>query len=302
MLNQAFPPAAVQATGSGYVLPAALAAAALAANESFTVGAELRLHPVYGDELWRKLRSLGLGERFDWAGSDVIDVSAGGGLLSYHLLQRVTPRTLTLLDISDGEVEAARALLEAQPTACPITYVTADATRTGLPDARFDVVLGNSFLHHFPDLPAALRELRRLVRPGGSFATLHEPTPAAPALETGSRRETLRMVLQGDRYAERQRYRGEGIAPGGGADIWLLPARDLRRLLLGADFTRVTVQPWHLVRPYATARRGLHLTSARPTLTEAEAAVLRRASAVDAVTRHLLPARLFGSCAASGVR
>ena len=42
-----------------------------------------------------------------------------------------------------------------------------DAERLPLPDASFDRVSSNGVLHHTPDMPAALREIRRVLRPGG---------------------------------------------------------------------------------------------------------------------------------------
>lgn len=42
-----------------------------------------------------------------------------------------------------------------------------DITRTGLPDAGYDVVIANHVLEHIPDDRSALAELFRLLRPGG---------------------------------------------------------------------------------------------------------------------------------------
>jgi len=42
-----------------------------------------------------------------------------------------------------------------------------DITKTGLPDAAYDVVMANHVLEHIPDDRAALRELLRLLKPGG---------------------------------------------------------------------------------------------------------------------------------------
>jgi predicted SAM-dependent methyltransferase len=52
-----------------------------------------------------------------------------------------------------------------------------DITRTGLPDARYDVVMANHVLEHIPDDRAAMRELFRLLKPGG-FALLTVPINA----------------------------------------------------------------------------------------------------------------------------
>ena len=45
--------------------------------------------------------------------------------------------------------------------------VNGDAERLPFEDATFDRVSSNGVLHHTPDMPAALREIRRVLKPGG---------------------------------------------------------------------------------------------------------------------------------------
>lgn len=66
------------------------------------------------------------------------------------------------LDLSAGMVEAARRRV---PGA---RFVVGDAARLPFPDGSFDVVVCASGLFFVPDMDAALREWRRVVRPGGS--------------------------------------------------------------------------------------------------------------------------------------
>jgi len=49
----------------------------------------------------------------------------------------------------------------------PIDWREADALAMPLPEAAFDVVLCQQGLQQFPDRRAALREIRRVLRPGG---------------------------------------------------------------------------------------------------------------------------------------
>ena len=51
-----------------------------------------------------------------------------------------------------------------------------DAERLPFADESFDLVFGHAVLHHLPDLPGALAEFRRVLRPGGTLAFCGEPS------------------------------------------------------------------------------------------------------------------------------
>jgi ubiquinone/menaquinone biosynthesis C-methylase UbiE len=77
------------------------------------------------------------------------------------------------LDLSLG------ALVRARQRASTLTR--GDATRLPFADASFDVVAFSSVLHHLPDRPAALREARRVLRPGG-WVFAFDPNLLHPAM------------------------------------------------------------------------------------------------------------------------
>jgi SAM-dependent methyltransferase len=66
------------------------------------------------------------------------------------------------------------ALAEGKPAVngAPITYLENDAASLDVPDAGFDVVTCQQVLQFVVDLPAALAEVRRVIKPGGRLATL----------------------------------------------------------------------------------------------------------------------------------
>ncbi|HAL15535.1 MAG TPA: hypothetical protein DCP32_01910 [Anaerolineaceae bacterium] len=99
------------------------------------------------------------------AGMQVLEVGCGTGEFWRTNLPRL-PDNLRpkLLDLSAGMAAVARASVR-QDTR--FSFTTADAQNLPFGDRRFDVVLANYMLYHVPNIPQAVRELRRVLVPGG---------------------------------------------------------------------------------------------------------------------------------------
>ena len=71
----------------------------------------------------------------------------------------------TGIDLTDAAVELARKRF--QVSGLPGEFHVADAERLDFPDASFDLVYSHGVLHHTPDIEAAVREIHRVLKPGG---------------------------------------------------------------------------------------------------------------------------------------
>jgi ubiquinone/menaquinone biosynthesis C-methylase UbiE len=99
-------------------------------------------------------------------GERVLDVACGTGVAARLAAQQVGPAgQVTGLDLNPGMLAVARAL--PPPPGATITWVECSAVAMHLPDATFDVVLCQQGFQFFPDKPAALREMHRVLVPGG---------------------------------------------------------------------------------------------------------------------------------------
>lgn len=97
------------------------------------------------------------------AGLEVLDVGCGQGIdLVQYALAGARP---TGVDLTPRHVELAQQ--HTQALSLTATIVQGDAELLPFPDRSFDRVASNGVLHHTPDMPAALREVRRVLRPGG---------------------------------------------------------------------------------------------------------------------------------------
>lgn len=110
-------------------------------------------------------------------GQRVLDVAAGAGEPSVSAALRVGPRGYVLAtDISEGIV--ALALEVARERGCAQIEARAmDGEKLDLPDAAFDAVLCRLGLMYLPHPVVALREWRRVLKPGGRVSVVVFSTP-----------------------------------------------------------------------------------------------------------------------------
>jgi SAM-dependent methyltransferase len=95
------------------------------------------------------------------SGGRLIEVGAGFGRL---VDEYAGYREVVLLDASEALLQAAREQFGGDPR---ITIIAGDAFRLPFPDASFDAAVCIRVIHHFEDPRPAIRELGRVVRPGG---------------------------------------------------------------------------------------------------------------------------------------
>ncbi|MFZ6027748.1 MAG: class I SAM-dependent methyltransferase [Chloroflexota bacterium] len=96
----------------------------------------------------------------------VLELGCGPARLWTENLDRVPAGwAITLSDFSTGMLAQAQQNL-AQATH-PFRFEQVDAQSIPFDDAAFDAVIANQMLYHVPDLPQALGEIRRVLKPGG---------------------------------------------------------------------------------------------------------------------------------------
>ncbi len=104
------------------------------------------------------------------AGERVLDIASGTGLVSFAAARAVGPSGQVLgVDLSERMIDAADHR-STHPGLSNCSFLRMDAERLALPDATFDVVLCALGLMYIPDPERALREMRRVLRPGGRLA------------------------------------------------------------------------------------------------------------------------------------
>lgn len=111
----------------------------------------------------------------------MLDVATGTGAVAERLVRRYGCR-VTGIDQSADMLAAARERLERAGVAGRVTLVEGEAESLPFPDAAFDALTVTYLLRYVDDPAAVLRELARVVRPGGALASLEFGVPPrAPA-------------------------------------------------------------------------------------------------------------------------
>lgn len=102
------------------------------------------------------------------AGSTGLDVGCGVGLYALWLVQALGPRGRVIgIEPTEERAEAARALVGGAVDGGRLDFREGDGTKLDLETGSVDWLWCGDVLHHILDTGTALREFRRVVRPGG---------------------------------------------------------------------------------------------------------------------------------------
>ncbi len=98
-------------------------------------------------------------------GRQTLDVATGGGHVALTLARAGAHVTAT--DLTPRMLEAAAAFIRQEAPTLPVEFREADAGALPFGTATFDLVTCRIAAHHFPDPGAFLREVGRVLKPGG---------------------------------------------------------------------------------------------------------------------------------------
>lgn len=131
------------------------------------------------DRRWRKRALRGIQ-------GNVLDVACGTGDMAVSLVERGC--TVTGIDLSEEMLAIAR------QKAPIVTFMIADAEHLPFPDASFDAVTCAFGVRNFVHLEQGLKEMLRVLKPGGTMVILELATPDNPLVKPFYNLYTRRII------------------------------------------------------------------------------------------------------------
>ncbi|HTW84179.1 MAG TPA: bifunctional demethylmenaquinone methyltransferase/2-methoxy-6-polyprenyl-1,4-benzoquinol methylase UbiE [Candidatus Sulfotelmatobacter sp.] len=129
------------------------------------------------DEAWRKRAVAELAAPH---GGSVLDLCCGTGDLVFHLLRSDPSLRVTGIDFTGAMLDGARRRARSADPHGRASFVEGDVTALPFADASFDGATMGLSLRNVVDIVGALREARRVLRPGTRFVNLDVTKPRHP--------------------------------------------------------------------------------------------------------------------------
>lgn len=129
----------------------------------------------------------------------ILEIGCGAGVSTATFRSWYPAAAITATDYDEDEILMAKKNLKPHSA---IIVERQDATALPYPDASFDMVIETNTLHHIKDWAKAIREMCRVLKPGGIFAAMDESVILTGFLP-------LRLLDQPESLFEADEYKDE---------------------------------------------------------------------------------------------
>ena len=109
----------------------------------------------------------------------ILDIATGTGDFAILAAEMLSPTKLTGADISEGMMEIGRQKVRSKGLQDIISFEKEDCLALSYPDATFDAVTAAFGIRNFADLDKGLKEMCRVLKPGGHLSIVELTTPVS---------------------------------------------------------------------------------------------------------------------------
>lgn len=126
------------------------------------------------DKLWRKRA---LNRLKPYKPQSILDIATGTGDFAIQAAQTLQPKQVTGTDISDGMMNVGRQKVKALKLDSVISFAKEDCMALSFEDNTFDAVTAAFGIRNFQNLDQGLREMCRVLKPGGHLCIVELTSP-----------------------------------------------------------------------------------------------------------------------------
>ena len=113
----------------------------------------------------------------------LLDIATGTGDFAIHAAEMLKPRHLVGADISEGMMEIGRQKVQAKGLQDIISFEKEDCLALSYADDSFDAVTAAFGIRNFADLDQGLREMCRVLKPGGHLSIVELTSPVSTPMK-----------------------------------------------------------------------------------------------------------------------
>lgn len=128
------------------------------------------------DKVWR---SKSLNAIAPYEPRNILDVATGTGDFAIEAAMRLNPDTVTATDISEGMMDVGKRKVKECGLDGIISFKKEDCMNLSFSDNTFDAVTAAFGIRNFPSLDKGLREMGRVLKPGGHLCIAELTTPVS---------------------------------------------------------------------------------------------------------------------------
>lgn len=131
------------------------------------------------DKGWRRKA---IAQLKPFAPREILDIATGTGDFAILAARMLRPERLVGADISEGMMAVGRQKVEREGLGDVIHFRREDCLQLSFKDGSFDAVTAAFGIRNFKDLDTCLRELHRVLRPGGHLSIVELSAPMRPPM------------------------------------------------------------------------------------------------------------------------
>ena len=128
------------------------------------------------DKGWRKKA---IAQLQPFSPRHILDIATGTGDFAILAARMLTPEKLIGADISEGMMDIGRQKVKRARLAQIISFEKEDCLQLSFPENSFDAVTAAFGIRNFPDLDRGLKEIFRVLKPGGHLSIVELTSPVA---------------------------------------------------------------------------------------------------------------------------